>query len=249
MGHNSIVSNLTVFASGEIAVPGVNLLELGISEMFLREVRTALQRDQELSRPINQWLQLTRDLDRRVQQTFGISLTSSAFSRVLSSFGRSVEMICSGQSDKAYSYVRRGAGSHAPDLLSSLINGKVGGAVLREMAGAIREAVTTLDDAPGLRSFCSNGVGLGVALGGGRNNLDLNVLDGSMRVAGLNPGVRRCGLEAALIAKEVVNVMSAVERVQNGRQSEYCKSVEEVLGVLREEFRAVSREVDPDDWD
>ncbi|GIX73599.1 uncharacterized protein CEXT_138941 [Caerostris extrusa] len=75
------VGNL-VNNTGTFANKLSTLAESLLSAEFLREVETVLKKDQELSRPLQEWLQFSRDLDENIVGIFGCSLSSEKWGNV-----------------------------------------------------------------------------------------------------------------------------------------------------------------------
>ncbi|GBL93185.1 hypothetical protein AVEN_42641-1 [Araneus ventricosus] len=72
---------------GGILIDGVsNVIESLVSAKYLSDIEAVLKRDQELSRPLAEWLNFSRELDANVEEIFGVSLASEKLNIVMKIF-------------------------------------------------------------------------------------------------------------------------------------------------------------------
>ncbi|GBM95535.1 hypothetical protein AVEN_244257-1 [Araneus ventricosus] len=72
--------------SGPLVQEASNVIEHTISRGFLLEVAEVLRRDQELSRPLQEWLIFSRNLNANVRAIFGCDINSPNLRTVLNAF-------------------------------------------------------------------------------------------------------------------------------------------------------------------
>ncbi|XP_055925832.1 uncharacterized protein LOC129957519 [Argiope bruennichi] len=81
MNFGSLINN-----SGTLVGGMSNIIESYISAEYLREVKAVLEKDKELSEPLQEWLAFSRTLDANMQIIFGYDLNSIIQNNVLKVF-------------------------------------------------------------------------------------------------------------------------------------------------------------------
>lgn len=213
-----------------------NVTESLVSAKYLSDIQAILEEDKELSLPLVEWLNFSRDLDANVEEIFGVSLASAKLDFVIKTFYEFSKLSGSVQGFNAtmnlmeqgkYSvYIGNGVILEKLQKFSQLLS------VSPQLGDRIRVAFSVLSVSTGSLLVFRDGVRAYRSIMGITNSV-VPTLRG-----GLNPEISTVGavsayciFQAINLAISVISLINAASIIRHGK-SQYSDAMKDLTRAL-----------------
>ncbi|CAL1272194.1 unnamed protein product [Larinioides sclopetarius] len=215
-----------------------NVIESIFSAVYLAEIEAVLKKDQELSLPLAEWLNFSRELDTNIEAIFGVSLASEKLSTVLKVFCEFTKFYSSGKGfHQTIGLMREGRysvyiGTDVKIEKLRMLSEKL--SAFPELGDKIRALSTCV----GGFQVCRDGVNAYRSIRGVNSSSVVPTLQG-----GLNPDIPSvktvrnfCIFQAITLSLSVISLINAASIIKHGT-SKYSDAIKQITRCLAWELR------------
>lgn len=237
--------------SGAAAVVGSTLLEMGLSQGAINEIKRVLKKDIELTKPLRNWIQFSHEIDHRFNQLFQCDIVSDTFHSVMKVYRQCIKLLDSGSRSvediiRSLQFCKiEGIEDLTMEIADKVIHFFQGMLRNPELLQPMKEICTILQENPYTLELAKTGVIIYSKIIGSLQSESINMI---LSVTGLslpNLGgsvLGRCVLDAISLASHVVTIIISVKNIQEG-QSKYSEALDRVKFALLSELREVNKQM------